>query len=133
MIRRLLPLAILAILAACTPAPKAVEAPPAAAAAAPVSAANPHATDSAAPAVASMGVAVAFTCADSTLVYALFRNDAAGKPEVAIALDAVRYHLPQVAAASGTRYSDGKTTFSHNGDQAEFSRAGKKLVCHPAK
>ena len=66
MIRRLFPLAVLV---ACSPSPKADQAPPAEAAA------LAHTTLDGA--TASAGVAVAFVCDDSTQVYALFRTDLA--------------------------------------------------------
>lgn len=123
MIRRLLPFVLLA---ACSSTPKAAEAPPEAAATT-----SPHATQPAAP--ASAGMAAAFACDDSVSVLALFRTDSAGKPEVALAVNDDRYHLPQLVSADGARYGDASTTFWNKGDAAEFTRAGKKINCRVVK
>jgi membrane-bound inhibitor of C-type lysozyme len=124
MLRRLLPFFLLV---ACSPAPKAAEAPPQSAAAS----SSPHATPQAAP--ASAGVAAAFACDDSVSVLALFRSDSAGKPEVALAVNDDRYHLPQLVSADGARYGDATTSFWNKGDAAEFTRAGKKINCRMVK
>jgi membrane-bound inhibitor of C-type lysozyme len=130
MIRRLLPLLLLA---ACSPTPKAAETPAdsiaAAAATAPTAPTqSPHTTQQAAPA-AGVGVAAAFTCDDSVSVLALFRNDSTGKAEVALVVNEDRYHLPQLVSADGAKYGDAKATFWTKGDAAEFTRAGKKIGC----
>ncbi|MES2305116.1 MAG: MliC family protein [Gemmatimonadota bacterium] len=107
--------------AACAPAPKADQV--AADTLKPATAATP----------ASPSVAAAFRCSDSSQVFALFRSDAAGKSEVALAVGDERLHLPQLVAASGARYGDSTTTFWNKGDSATFSRGGKALACHVEK
>ena len=115
----------LALLAACAPAPKADQAATVDSSA-PVVEAAP-----AAPGGAS--VAAAFRCADSNRIFALFRNDSAGKAEVALAIGDERLHLPQVTSASGARYADSSITFWNKGDGAEFSRGGKQTTCQVEK
>ncbi len=122
------PLLSLAFLAACSSAPKATPTTPASAAAAPPAHATVGGVSS-----ASAGIAAAFTCDDATTVYALFRNDSAGKAEVALAIGDARVHLPQLTSASGARYGDAKTTFWNRGNEVEFTRSGKKTTCHAPK
>ena len=120
------------LLAACSAAPKAANTPSDSVTAAAVATApSPHTTQQAAP--AGMGVAAAFACDDSVHVLALFRNDSTGKAEVALAVNDVRYHLPQVASADGARYADAKATFFTKGDAAVFTLAGKTINCQVMK
>ena len=121
--RRFVPLAIVSIVAACNPAQKADTAP--------TTDTTPAAPVATAPTGAS--VAAAFRCTDSTQVFALFRADSAGKPEVALAIGDERLHLPQLVAASGARYGDSATTFWNKGDEAELTRAGKSVTCKVEK
>lgn len=119
--------ALLVVLAACskgansdTQAPPAIPEP-----APPVSAPVPGPAG---------GTAAAFTCDDSTVVYAIFRTDSAGASEVALAIGDDRLHLPQQVSASGARYADSTTTFWNKGDEATFERKGRKTTtCHVAK
>ncbi len=48
--------------------------------------------------------------------------------QVSVILDGIRLHLPQVAAASGTKYSDGHYTFWSKGNTALVQRGDDVII-----
>ncbi|CAM3551811.1 MliC family protein [Rouxiella silvae] len=48
--------------------------------------------------------------------------------EVSLVLDGIQLHLPQVVAASGTRYSDGHYTFWSKGNAALVQRGDDVII-----
>lgn len=115
------PTIALALLAGCTPTPKAETATV-------TDSVTPPALLSAVP-----NVAAAYRCNDSTQIFALFRADSTGKAEVALAMGDERLYLPQLVSASGARYGDSVTTFWNKGDTVTFTRGDKQLTCRVEK
>lgn len=48
--------------------------------------------------------------------------------QVDLILDGIQLHLPQVVAASGTKYSDGRYTFWSKGDAALVQRGDDVII-----
>lgn len=48
--------------------------------------------------------------------------------QVSLILDGIQLHLPQVKAASGTRYSDGRYTFWSKGNAALVQRGDDVII-----
>lgn len=70
-----------------------------------------------------------FTCPDSLVIYAIFRNDSLGNSEVSLAIDEERLHLPRALSADGARYTDGTTTFWNKGKEVTFDWKGQTRIC----
>ncbi len=69
-----------------------------------------------------------YFCSDSRHVTVSYlKAPATGRATVEVG--EVTYDLPQVVAASGARFSDGKVTWWEHGGQASLSREGANTEC----
>ncbi len=75
------------------------------------------------------GVMATFTCPDSTIIYAIFRQDSVAGSEVSLAIGDERLRLPQTISASGARYADSTTVFWNKGSEVTFEWRGVTRQC----
>lgn len=78
---------------------------------------------------AAADTAVVYKCANGTLVIADFGVE---RGRVLLTIGKHRVMLARVKAASGAKYTNGKTTFWTKGDNARLLDAGRETTCRAA-